>query len=126
MVQRPHGIKGVRSVTRTSLNAGLGLQEVRIGVPQANTNSSVRRAPYQVNGAFDLGGNRKHAHLAFCGTPHFVEKVDRSVSQQAGWMHPTSRMAEKRSFQMDAKRPGTIAILGNSQRCSFCGFAKIL
>ncbi len=106
MVQRTHGVESVRGVPRPGLHRCLRDRHLGVGVANADAHLTFCRFGNHFHRAGNFGSNRQHANVAARGLPEAVEDSDGRCHQVFRRMHSAPLVAQKRSLEMNAQRPG--------------------
>ncbi len=105
MIERTHGIEGMRGMASAGLHGLRGNGHFRIGVTDADANFPPRRLRNYFDGAGNFRRNRHHAHMPARGLPKIVEDLNRGRDQILRRMHSAALVAEKGALEMNAQWP---------------------
>ena len=106
MVERPHGVESMGGMPRSGFDRSLRDWHLGVRVPNADANIAPRRFRDHFHRAGNLRCNRQHAHMPACRLPEALEDLERRRDQIFRRMHAAPLVAEKRSLEMNAQRPG--------------------
>ena len=101
MVQRPHGIEGMRRAGCPGLNRRPRLGGRRIGVAHAHANPTPRGVPGQFHGARHLWSERHQPHASLRRLKQPVENLDIRRQHVLHRLDPALLWRKKRPFQVD-------------------------
>ncbi len=104
MVERAHGVEGMRGVPRSGLHRILCDRHLSVGVPDAYADLPPGSLGNHFHGAGNFRSNRQHAHVPARRLPKTVEDFTRRRDQIFRRMHSPPLVAEKRSLEMNAQR----------------------
>ena len=116
MVERAHGVEGMRGVARARRNRRFHRRQQAVAVAQADAHAASRRLSDQV---LRFGQFRRHRHqrnLPPRRLPQAIEHLQRRRQQMLGGVHAALGMAEERAFQVDAERLRAQAALAPAGR----------
>ncbi len=102
MVQRAHGIEGMRRVARSGFDCVLCDGHLSVRVPDAHADLSLGRLGYHFHRARNFRRNRQHLHMPARRLPETFEDLDGRCNQIFRRMHSTPLVAEKWSLEMNA------------------------
>ncbi len=111
MVERAHGVKGVRSMAGASGNAGFGFLARGVGMAEADADTFRARIGDHGWSVLGLGSNGHHLDVAARGLPELLEELDGGLLDVFRRMHAFFRVADERTFEMKAERDGAIAAI---------------
>src|SRR5580700_8630491 len=104
MVERAHGIEGVRCMPRSRRDSAFGRLKVGVGMSQADAHTATRCFGNNLGRVIQLGSDRHHADTAARSLPELVEEGERRSEQIFGRVHAAARVADERSLEMDSER----------------------
>src|SRR5205085_5833032 len=97
-------MRGMASTRRNSRARGLG---TGIGMANRACHATLGGRRNKLDCALQLRRNCHQANVAARCLPQTLEDFERGWNQVLRWMHSAPRVAEKRAFEMNAKRTST-------------------
>ena len=111
MIERTHGVEGVRGARRSGGQAGAGFSHGRVRVADGDAYSAGDGVFCELKRAGKFGRESHQAHVAFGGFKHAIEEGDVGLEDVLGRMHAAAQMRNERAFEMNAGDAGA-AVLG--------------
>jgi len=114
MIERPHGIVGMRCAAGPRLNAGSCLRCDGVGVPKAHTYSTRGAVTYQLDCPRHLRSNGDQSYMSPCCFLKAVEERNIRGQNVCRRMHATLGVRDKGALQVNAhwpRQPGIVRSL---------------
>jgi len=106
MIERTHGIEGMRGVAGSGFHRGPGGVDQSVRVAHAHANLAPCRFRNHLHRSGQLRRDGHHAHMPARGLPEALKNLQRRLEQIFWGMNAAALVTEKRTLQMNAEGAG--------------------